>query len=75
VREKGVAAHRHRIAHVIVPAGNSKDLAELPEDVRNGVIWHPVKSMDEVLTLALRGDVPALHEERVIMATGDEIVA
>ncbi len=75
VREKGVAAHRHRIAHVIVPAGNSKDLAELPEDVRHGVIWHPVKSMDEVLTLALRGDVPALHEERVVMATGDEIVA
>ncbi|MFN7530671.1 MAG: S16 family serine protease, partial [Gemmatimonas sp.] len=75
VREKGVAAHRHRIAHVIVPAGNNKDLAELPEDVRNGVIWHPVKSMDEVLTLALRGAVPALHEERVIMATGDEVVA
>ena len=75
VREKGVAAHRHRIAHVIVPAGNSKDLAELPEDVRHGVVWHPVKSMDEVLTLALRGDVPALHEERVVMATGDEIVA
>jgi hypothetical protein len=31
--------------------------------------------MDEVLTLALRGEVPALHEERVIMATGDEVVA
>jgi ATP-dependent Lon protease len=55
--------------------GNSKDLAELPDEVRHGVTWHPVKSMDEVLTLALRGELPALDEERVVMATGDEVVA
>jgi len=54
-----VAAHRHHIAHVIVPQGNAKDLAELPEDVKTGVKWHPVRTMDEVLALALRTPVIA----------------
>ncbi len=58
IREKGVAAHRHRVAHVIVPQGNAKDLAELPEDVRTQVTWHPVRTMDEVLALALRQPLP-----------------
>lgn len=67
LREKGVAAHRHRMAHVIVPHANTKDLSELPEEVRTGVTWHTVKTMDEVLALALRGTVPAIDEERVVM--------
>ena len=75
VREKGVAAHRHHIKHVIVPNGNTKDLSELPDDVRENVTWHPVKSMDEVLTLALRGPVPSLREERVVMSTRGEVIA
>ncbi len=58
IREKGVAAHRHRVAHVIVPQGNAKDLSELPEDVRTQVTWHPVRTMDEVLALALRHPLP-----------------
>ncbi len=58
VREKGVAAHRHHIAHVIVPFANAKDLAELPEEVRTQVQWHPVRTMDEVLALALRDALP-----------------
>jgi ATP-dependent Lon protease len=66
VREKGVAAHRHHISHVIVPQGNAKDLAELPEDVRNEVAWHPVRTMDEVLALALRSPLPAVRDAIVI---------
>jgi ATP-dependent Lon protease len=66
VREKGVAAHRHHISHVIVPQGNAKDLAELPEDVRNEVAWHPVRTMDEVLALALRSPLPAVRDAMVI---------
>ncbi len=62
IREKGVAAHRHRIAHVIVPHANVKDLAELPAEVREAVIWHPVRTMDEVLALALRTPVPDLRD-------------
>ena len=62
LREKGVAAHRYRMKDVIMPHGNLKDLQELPEDVRNSVKWHPVKTMDEVLLLALVG-VPVAIEE------------
>jgi len=58
IREKGVAAHRHRVKHVIVPALNTKDLTELPPDVREEVTWHPVRTMDEVLALVLRHDAP-----------------
>lgn len=54
VREKGVAAHRHLLTHVIIPQGNTKDLAELPAEVREGLTWHTVRTMDDVLDLALR---------------------
>jgi ATP-dependent Lon protease len=59
LREKAVAAHRNRVAHVVIPHENVRDLDELPEEVRAAVSFHPVKTMDEVLTLALARDVLA----------------
>lgn len=56
LKEKAVAAHRNRMAHVIVPAANSRDFEELPAEVRADVRFHFVKTMDEVLELALRSD-------------------
>jgi ATP-dependent Lon protease len=54
LKEKAVAAHRHRVPHVVVPMANVRDLEELPEEVRTGVQFHAVKTMDEVLAIALR---------------------
>ncbi|HEU4878531.1 MAG TPA: S16 family serine protease, partial [Gemmatimonadaceae bacterium] len=56
LKEKSVAAHRNKISDVIIPHGNARDLDELPEEVREGVRFHPVKTMDEVLAIAMRGD-------------------
>jgi ATP-dependent Lon protease len=53
LKEKAVAAHRNGIRHVIIPHQNLRDVEELPEEVRAAVTFHPVKTMDEVLALAL----------------------
>jgi ATP-dependent Lon protease len=54
LKEKSVAAHRNKVTDVIIPYGNARDVEELPEEVRASVRFHPVKTMDEVLALALR---------------------
>ncbi|MGK2933765.1 MAG: endopeptidase La [Gemmatimonadaceae bacterium] len=55
LKEKAVAAHRNKVREVIIPHGNLRDLDELPEEVTRTVRFHPVKTMDEVLAIALRG--------------------
>jgi len=70
LKEKSVAAHRNKVSDVIIPYGNARDLDELPEEVRAAVRFHPVKTMDEVLSIAMRGDslkkAAARREARVI---------
>ncbi|MBA2707838.1 MAG: endopeptidase La [Gemmatimonadaceae bacterium] len=56
LKEKSVAAHRNKVSDVIIPFGNLRDVDELPEEVRAAVRFHPVKTMDEVLAVAMRGD-------------------
>ncbi|HYD53066.1 MAG TPA: endopeptidase La, partial [Gemmatimonadaceae bacterium] len=53
LREKAVAAHRRRISQVVIPHGNLRDVDELPDEVKAGLQFHPVRTMDEVLDLAL----------------------
>jgi ATP-dependent Lon protease len=40
---------------VIIPHGNAREIEELPEEVTAGVRFVPVRTMDEVLAVALRG--------------------
>jgi ATP-dependent Lon protease len=63
LKEKTVAALRNRIKHVILPQENARDLDELPPEVRAGIQFHPVRSMDEVLAVALARKVMPRDEE------------
>ena len=53
LKEKLLAALSHGVKEVLIPKGNEKDIAELPDIVKEGLIITPVKTMDEVLAKAL----------------------
>ena len=57
LNEKAVAARRAGIKTVLIPRANQKDLSEIPEDVREDLVFQPVESMDEVLQFALERPV------------------
>ena len=63
LKEKLLAAHRAGIFEAIVPEENRKDLADLPELITSSMKLHFVEQMDQVLKLALEGDLPELREE------------
>lgn len=54
LKEKLLAAHRGGIKHVIIPEENSKDLEEIPDNVLKKLTIHPVKTIEQVLELALQ---------------------
>ena len=51
LKEKVIAARRNRIRRVIFPQGNERDLDEIPAHVREGLTFHPVSTMEEVIEL------------------------
>ena len=57
LKEKLLAALRGGITTVIIPAENEKDLADIPENVKQGLTIIPVRHVDEVLDIALAGEV------------------
>jgi ATP-dependent Lon protease len=63
LKEKLLAAHRAGIFEAILPRGNEKDLADLPENLRSVMKLHFVDFMDEVLKIALEGPLPEFREE------------
>jgi ATP-dependent Lon protease len=53
VKQKVMAAQAAGLTDVIIPDRNEADLDDLPADVRQQMRFHPVKTVDEVLALAL----------------------
>lgn len=53
LKEKLLAALRGGIKRVIIPEENAKDLADIPDNVKNGLEIIPVSRMGEVINLAL----------------------
>ena len=63
LKEKLLAAHRGGIKTVLIPEENVKDLAEIPDNVKNRLDIHPVKWIDQVLELALERKPEPLPEK------------
>ncbi|MCC7068740.1 MAG: endopeptidase La [Burkholderiales bacterium] len=64
LKEKLLAAQRGGLTTVLIPDQNVKDLAEIPDSVKNVLDIRPVKWIDEVLSIAL---------ERVPVALPDDV--
>ncbi|BBU63474.1 Lon protease [Methylosinus sp. C49] len=64
LKEKLLAALRGGLKKVLIPEENAKDLADIPDSVKNGLEVVPVSRMDEVLAHALvRQPTPIVWEE------------
>ena len=56
LKEKALAAYRNGIVDIIMPDENEKDLADVPNEIRENINWHQVTDITEVLELALKTD-------------------
>ena len=54
LKEKVLAAHRAGIKTVVAPFENKKDLIDIPKEVQRDIKFIFVKTMDEVLKIALK---------------------
>ncbi len=66
LKEKLLAAHRGGIKTVLIPEENVKDLAEIPDNVKNHLEIVPVRWIDKVLELALERMPEPLAEEEAV---------
>jgi len=53
LKQKVLAAHAAGLTDVLLPERNRPDLDDVPESVREQMLFHPVMSLGEVLELAL----------------------
>jgi ATP-dependent Lon protease len=60
LKQKVLAAHAAGLTEIILPERNEPDLDDVPSDVREHMQFHPVKSVDEVLAVALEPSVLAM---------------
>ena len=61
LKEKLLAALRGGITKVLIPKDNEKDLADVPENIKEGLTIIPVENMDDVLKHALQSAPTAIE--------------
>jgi ATP-dependent Lon protease len=64
LKEKLLAALRGGIKTVIIPEENVKDLKEIPKNITEHIVIKPVKSIDQVLEIALQRKTKKLKETK-----------
>jgi len=66
LKEKLLAAHRGGIKTVLIPEQNVKDLAEIPDNVKNKLEIVPVRWIEKVLEIALERQPQPLVEDPAV---------
>jgi ATP-dependent Lon protease len=72
LKEKALAAMRHGVKDIIIPFRNVKDLEEIPEEFRKKMNFIPVKSLDEVLAVALEKKIAPLKTGKASHSDGSK---
>ncbi|MBT9613002.1 MAG: endopeptidase La [Burkholderiales bacterium] len=63
LKEKLLAAHRGGIKTVLIPQENTKDLVDIPDNIKNKLDIHPVRWIDQVFEMALERKPKPLPED------------
>jgi ATP-dependent Lon protease len=68
LKEKVLGAHRAGIKNIIIPIDNEADLEDVPDEVRQLLVFHPVSTLPEVLRIAFADEqvesgAPSVEEE------------
>ena len=71
LKEKLLAAHRGGIKTVIIPDENSRDLKEIPDNIKADLDIKPVKWIDQVLEIALEKMPKPLTDEEFLGKNDD----
>jgi len=75
LKEKLLAARRGGIKTVVIPHENERDLAEVPDNIKDNLDIKPVKWIDEVLEIALESSPQPLSDDEYLAGTSDAKVA
>ncbi|MEE9539269.1 MAG: endopeptidase La [candidate division NC10 bacterium] len=63
IKEKALAAKRAGLKGVLLPERNAKDLEDVPEEIRQGLDFKFIRSVDEISELALVPEEALLPQE------------
>jgi len=75
LKEKLLAAQRGGIKTVLIPEQNVKDLAEIPDNVKNALEIIPVRWIEKVLEVALEKMPTPLSDEELERITAEALAA
>ena len=65
LKEKLLAAHRAGIKKLIIPKDNEKDLADIPQKIKDDIKIITVGTVDEVLKIALKNELKRVEWQEV----------
>ncbi len=72
LKEKLLAAHRGGIRTVVIPEENTRDLKEIPDNIKADLDIRPVKWIDEVLDIALTHAPKPLTDDEIEAAANEK---